>query len=75
MDSPGFSATKSTYVLMDTADNAIVAMETVDKREAPKRASTNMEKVGFYRALKSLNFQVAEVVTDGNLQIQAAMSK
>ena len=58
----------------DTGD--IIQMQFVDKREAGLK-STNMEKIGFQRALESLikKFPVKAVVTDAHVQIGKLMSK
>ena len=76
-DSPGHSAQYCTYSLADMNDNAILQMNIVDVREAGGK-SNNMERIGFERAMDKLltsSMSLAEVVTDGHLEIGALMSK
>ncbi len=76
-DSPSHSAQYCTYSLADMNDNAILQMNIVDVREAGGK-SNNMERIGFERAMDKLltsSMSLAEVVTDGHLEIGALMSK
>lgn len=76
MDSPGHCAQSCTYTFMENSSKKILAISTLDKREADKK-SVNLEKAGFIRGLKEIqeqDFNVTEVVTDAHLQIGAVMS-
>lgn len=58
-------------------DKSILQMNIVDVREAAGK-SNNMERIGFERGMDMLltsPMVVKEVVTDGNLEIAALMSK
>ena len=76
-DSPGHSAQYCTYSLAGMEDKSILQMNIVDVREAAGK-SNNMERIGFERGMDMLltsPMVVKEVVTDGNLEIAALMSK
>ena len=71
MDSPGFNANFCTYVLMNNAGLGILDLVVIDKREVGLK-STNMEKEGLVRGLKSLQkdgINVVEIATDAHSQI------
>ena len=63
-----------TYSLMDVSNNAIVHVETIDKREVQLK-SPNMEREGLSRALKYLEgkISVAEVTTDSSTSVTSLM--
>jgi len=73
-DSPGKCAKYCTYSLMDISNNAIVYVETIDKREVQLK-SPNMEREGLSRALKYLEgkISVAEVTTDSSTSVTSLM--
>ena len=75
-DSPGFSAKYCTYTLLDNDTKRVVDLQVVDCRETDFK-STNMEKLGFIRAMDSVmkDRAVKEVVTDANNQIKALLSR
>ena len=76
-DSPGHSAQYCTYTLMQEMNSDILAIVSVDKREANLK-STNMEVMGLRKALLFLQergLTVAEVVTDAHPQIPPLLSK
>ena len=71
MDSPGFNANFCTYVLMNNTRLDILDVVVIDKREVGLK-STNMEKEGLVRGLKSLQkdgINVVEIATDAHSQI------
>ena len=71
MDSPGFNANFCTYVLMNNAGLDILDVVVINKREVGLK-STNMEKEGLVRGLKSLQkdgINVVEIATDAHSQI------
>jgi len=59
---------------MDISNNAIVHVETIDKREVQLK-SPNMEREGLSRALKFLEgkISVAEVTTDSSTSVTSLM--
>ena len=62
---------------MENETKKIITVRTLDKR-LTDRKSGNMEKVGFEAAMVELRekgLEVAEVVTDADLDIGALMSK
>lgn len=77
MDSPGFSAKYCTYTFMEYGSGDILIMVFIDKRSTDLK-STNMEVLGFERALDYLlgeGLKVLEVVTDAQSSIGKLMSK
>ncbi|XP_070212377.1 uncharacterized protein [Littorina saxatilis] len=79
-DSPGHCAQYCSYTLMEAETTKILSVQCVDKRET-QRKSTNMERVGFKRALDEVVLEgervdttVDEVVTDAHVGIAADMS-
>ena len=76
MDSPGFNANFCTYVLMNNAGLGILDVVVIDEREVGLK-STNMEKEGLVRGLKSLQkdgINVVEIATDAHSQITKLVS-
>ncbi|XP_070191418.1 uncharacterized protein [Littorina saxatilis] len=78
-DSPGHCAQYCSYTLMEAETTKILSVQCVDKRET-QRKSTNMERVGFKRALDEVVLEgervdttVDEVVTDAHVGIAADM--
>lgn len=70
MDSPGFSAKYSVYVLMDHYLSIITDLEVVDKREAGG-SSPVMEKMGLKRLMERIigQLKIKELVTDASATI------
>jgi len=72
-DSPGKSAKYCTYSLMDSDNNRILHVETVDKRDVGLK-SPNMEVEAFKRAMKYLtdrSIKITEVVTDASTSVKS----
>ena len=78
MDSPGFSASKGTYTMMDYANKKLLTMEFGDKREVNLK-STQLEVHLFMKCmhwmLGKLDGLVDEVRTDAHTSILSLMSK
>ena len=78
MDSPGFSASKGTYTLMDYESKKLLTMECGDKREVNLK-STQLEVHLFMKCmhwiLGKLDGLVDEVCTDAHTSILSLMSK
>ena len=71
MDSPGFNDNFCSYVLMNNAGLDILDVVVIGKGKV-KLKSTNMEKEGFVRGLKSLQkdgINVVEIATNAHSQI------
>ena len=70
-DSPGSSAKYCSYILMDVADNSIVQMATVDKRQVSLR-SPNMERAALKECLYLVlqaGITIEELVTDASSSV------
>ncbi|XP_071954979.1 uncharacterized protein [Antedon mediterranea] len=77
-DTPGHSAKYLGYSLMEENSELIIHFELVQVSEAPGQASTNMERVGFTRAIDYLleeDVNVVGVTTDRHVQIASDMNK
>ena len=70
-DSPGKSAKYCTYSLMDSENDKILYVETVDKREVGLK-SPNMEREAFKRSIQYLTnkgIKISEIVTDASIAV------
>ena len=71
-DSPGKSAKYCTYSLMDSENDKILYVETVDKREVGLK-SPNMEREAFKRSMQYLTnkegIKISEIVTDASTAV------
>ena len=71
-DSPGKSAKYCTYSLMDSENNRILYVETVDKHEVGLK-SPNMEREAFKRSMQYLTnkkgIKISEIVTDASTAV------
>ncbi|XP_053381540.1 uncharacterized protein LOC123530848 isoform X1 [Mercenaria mercenaria] len=75
MDSPGHSAQYCTYTLMENDTKDLLCSIIIDKRMTDLK-STNMEKEGLIRGLRTLRENrvvVKELVTDASTTIAAMM--
>ena len=70
-NSPESSANYCSYILMDVADNSIVQMVTVDKRQVSLR-SPNMERAALKQCLDMVlqaDITIEELVTDASSSV------
>ena len=76
-DSPGFSAARSTYTVIDHDSHRILSLQLLDKRQVQLK-SPNMEKLGCQQALREIKakgVKVTEFVTDAHKQVAKMISK
>lgn len=74
-NSPGKSAKYCTYSLMDSENNKILYVESIDKCEVSLK-STNTEREAFKRPLLCLtdkSIKISEVVTDASTAVQVQL--
>ena len=71
-DSPGKSAKYCTYSLMDSENDKILYVETVDKHKVGLK-SPNMEREAFKRSMQYLTnkkgIKISEIVTDASTAV------